>query len=85
MGPPPQRNRNAILYVLENGIKWRAMPHDLPHGSTAYPYFRKWQKGQPKASLQGFGRGQLRPWSGGTGKEKGGMPLPAPWWWRANR
>ena len=42
---------NAILYVLENGIKWRAMPHDLPHGSTAYPYFRKGQKGQPKVSL----------------------------------
>jgi len=35
---------NAILYVLENGIKWRAMPHDLPHWSTVYPYFRKGQK-----------------------------------------
>ncbi len=35
---------NAILYVLENSIKWRAMPHDLPHRSTVYPYFRKWQK-----------------------------------------
>jgi len=35
---------NAILYVLENGIKWRAMPHDLPHRSTVYHYFRKWQK-----------------------------------------
>nr|WP_206201882.1 transposase [Thermus tengchongensis] len=44
-------NRNAILYVLENGIKWRAMPHDLPHWSTVYHYFRKWQKGQPEASL----------------------------------
>ncbi|WP_338114611.1 transposase [Thermus tengchongensis] len=51
MGPPPQMNRNAILYVLENGIKWRAMPHDLPHWSTVYHYFRKWQKGQPEASL----------------------------------
>ena len=35
---------NAILYALENGIQWRAMPHDLPHGSVVYPYFRKWQK-----------------------------------------
>ena len=35
---------SAILYVLENGIKWRAMPHDLPHWSTVYHYFRKWQK-----------------------------------------
>jgi transposase len=35
---------NAILYVLKNGIPWRAMPHDLPHWSTVYPYFRQWQK-----------------------------------------
>jgi transposase len=35
---------NAILYVLKNGIPWRAMPHDLPHWSTVYHYFRKWQK-----------------------------------------
>ncbi|RTH00168.1 hypothetical protein CSW47_05175 [Thermus scotoductus] len=45
-------NRSAILYVLENATKiraspvtkWRAMPHDLPHWSTVYHYFRKWQK-----------------------------------------
>jgi transposase len=35
---------NAILYVLKNGIPWRAMPHDLPHWSTVYHYFRQWQK-----------------------------------------
>ncbi|MER3480924.1 MAG: hypothetical protein C4327_10710 [Meiothermus sp.] len=27
----------AILYALENSIQWRAMPHDLPHGSVVYP------------------------------------------------
>ncbi|MGC8904842.1 IS5 family transposase, partial [Thermus sp.] len=41
---PRREIMNAILYVLENGIKWRAMPHDLPHWSTVYHYFRKWQK-----------------------------------------
>ena len=35
---------NAILYALENGIQWRAMPHDLPHGSVVHPYFRKGPK-----------------------------------------
>lgn len=35
---------NAILYVLKNGIPWRAMLHDLPHWSTVYHYFRQWQK-----------------------------------------
>lgn len=35
---------NAVFYVLSNGIKWRAMPHDLPHWKTVYGYFRKWRK-----------------------------------------
>lgn len=34
---------NAIFYVLSNGIKWRAMPHDLPPWPTVYGYFRKWR------------------------------------------
>jgi putative transposase len=34
---------NAILYVLRNGIVWRALPHDLPPWKTAYHYFRAWR------------------------------------------
>lgn len=33
---------NGIVYVLCNGIKWRAMPHDLPPWRTVYHYFRRW-------------------------------------------
>ena len=33
---------NAILYVTRYGIPWRALPHDLPHPSPVYAYFRKW-------------------------------------------
>lgn len=35
---------NSIFYVLSNGIKWRAMPHDLPPWQTVYGYFRKWRQ-----------------------------------------
>ncbi len=35
---------NAILYWVDNGIKWRAMPHDLPNWSTVYDYYRRWVK-----------------------------------------
>ena len=35
---------NAILYWADNGIKWRAMPHDLPPWSTVYDYYRRWVK-----------------------------------------
>ncbi len=31
---------NAILYWTDNGIKWRAMPHDF-HGSTVYDYYSR--------------------------------------------
>ncbi len=46
-GRPRRHNHreiiNAIFYVLSNGIKWRAMPHDLPPWSTVYGYFRRWR------------------------------------------
>jgi putative transposase len=35
---------NAIFYWADNGIKWRAMPHDLPCWSTVYDYYRRWVK-----------------------------------------
>jgi putative transposase len=35
---------NAIHYWADNGIKWRAMPHDLPPWSTVYDYYRRWVK-----------------------------------------
>ena len=35
---------NAILYVLDNGIKWRSLPHDYPAWETSYGYFQRWKK-----------------------------------------
>jgi len=35
---------NAIFYWSDNGIKWRAMPHDLPNWSTVYDYYSAWVK-----------------------------------------
>ncbi len=34
---------NAILYVLRNGVTWRALPHDFPPWQTVYHYFRLWR------------------------------------------
>lgn len=33
---------NAVMYVSDNGIKSRAMPHDFPAWQTVYGYFRRW-------------------------------------------
>jgi putative transposase len=35
---------NAIFYIVNNGIKWRAMPHDFPAWQSIYYYFRRWTK-----------------------------------------
>lgn len=35
---------NALMYVADNGIKWRAMPHDFPAWQTVYGYLRRWSQ-----------------------------------------
>ena len=34
---------NACLYVVRNGVTWRALPHDLPKWQTVYYYFKQWE------------------------------------------
>ena len=33
---------NAIFYRADNGVKWRALPHDFPAWQTVYGDFRLW-------------------------------------------
>jgi transposase len=35
---------DAIFYVTDNGIKWRAMPVDLPAWDRVYAFSRRWRK-----------------------------------------
>jgi len=35
---------NAILYLLVEGVRWRALPGDFPPWPTVYTYFRTWRK-----------------------------------------
>lgn len=41
---PRRRVVEAILYVLREGCRWRALPHDFPPWPTVYDHFRRWQK-----------------------------------------
>ncbi len=34
---------NGVLYVLQGGISWRMLPHDLPPWGTVWSYFRQWR------------------------------------------
>ena len=47
-GRPLKRTRrsvlDAIVYVVRQGLTWRASPADLPNWNTAFWYFQEWQK-----------------------------------------
>lgn len=30
---------NAVLYLIDNGCKWRAIPHDYPKWSTVHSFY----------------------------------------------
>jgi putative transposase len=32
---------NAVLYLIDNGCKWRALPHDFPPYSTVHTFYRR--------------------------------------------
>lgn len=34
---------DAVLYLTDNGIKWRAMPADFPAWDDCYRFFRRWK------------------------------------------
>ena len=44
---------DAILYVLRNGIVWRALPHDFPPWKTVHHYFSPWRKDGTWAAIHG--------------------------------
>ena len=35
---------NAVLYVSENGCKWRALPEHFEKWQTVYAWFRRWSR-----------------------------------------
>jgi putative transposase len=51
---------NAIFYLVANGIKWRAMPHDLPKWQSVYTYFRAWEADNTWQRLNSALRTQVR-------------------------
>ncbi|MDT0567024.1 transposase [Streptomyces sp. DSM 3412] len=34
---------DAMRYLVDNGIKWRAMPADFPPWDRVYAFFRRWR------------------------------------------
>ncbi|AYF26872.1 hypothetical protein CSH63_05280 [Micromonospora tulbaghiae] len=61
---PEQHSRrqiiNALFYLVDNGIKWRAMPADFPPWRTVYGYFIRWSDNLTTVGLTHRLRASLR-------------------------
>jgi putative transposase len=55
---------NAVLYVLRNGIVWRALPHDFPPWETVYYYFSTWRRDGTWEAIHDLLRAQVRAQAG---------------------
>ena len=55
---------DAVFYVLDNGIKWRAMPVDFPSWDRVYAFFRRWREAGLIAELHDRLRGKVREQAG---------------------
>jgi transposase len=63
-GRPEKHDRrtmiNAILYVADNGIKWRALPADFPPWQTVYGLLARWAQDGVAADITDRLRGRVR-------------------------
>ncbi|WP_055616957.1 IS5 family transposase [Streptomyces phaeochromogenes] len=51
---------DAIRYLVDNGIKWRAMPTDFPPWDRVYAFFRRWRDHDLVREFHDRLRGQVR-------------------------
>jgi len=51
---------DAVRYLVDNGIKWRAMPADFPPWDRVYAFFRRWRDHALVQELHDRLRAQVR-------------------------
>lgn len=51
---------DGMRYLVDNGIKWRAMPADLPPWDRVYAFFRRWRDHGLVREFHDRLRGQVR-------------------------
>ena len=51
---------DAVRYLVDNGIKWRAMPADFPPWPRVYAFFARWRDAGLVAELHDRLRGAIR-------------------------
>jgi putative transposase len=56
LGGRPEKHRrrtmiDAMFYLVDNGIKWRALPADFPPWRTVYCLHARWKEGEVLADI----------------------------------
>ncbi|MEU8685766.1 transposase [Streptomyces sp. NPDC048611] len=51
---------DAVFYVVDNCVKWRALPVDFPAWDRVYAFFRRWRVGGLIDELHDRLRGKVR-------------------------
>lgn len=51
---------DAIFYVVDNGLKWRALPADFPPWSTVYNHFAAWEAASVTQDVLDYLRDRVR-------------------------
>nr|WP_281244421.1 IS5 family transposase [Amycolatopsis xylanica] len=63
-GRPEKHHRRAIVdalrYVTDNGIKWRALPSDFPPWQTVHGFFTRWSRTGVFEKIRDQLRGEIR-------------------------
>ena len=76
-GRPEKHHRRAIVdaifYLVDNGIKWRAMPADFPPWRTVYGFHARWKKDGVLDDLTDRIRAQVRAAAGRNPEPSAGV------------
>ena len=55
---------DAMFYLVDNGVKWRALPADFPPWQTVYGLHARWKKDGVLAAITDLLRGRVRTLAG---------------------
>lgn len=64
---------DAIRYLVDNGIKWRAMPADFPPWDRVYAFFRRWRDHMLVREFHDRLRGRVRQKAGRDAEPTAGV------------
>ena len=64
---------DAVFYVTDNGIKWRALPADFPPWKTVYGLHARWKKDGVLADIADRLRGKIREAAGRNREPSAGV------------